>query len=110
MTVVNAMFLDENYDGKEPKQIVEKITSTSPSAVRVLALAAKSLNVNSTACEITDKDGKLFMQGSKTEIAILDFFTKMGYPFEKDRQETEMLNVVPFPRQPSECLVKLPSL
>jgi Ca2+-transporting ATPase len=96
MTVVNAMFLDENYDGKEPKQIVEKITSASPSAVRVLALAAKSLNVNSTACEITDKDGKLFMQGSKTEIAILDFFTKMGYPFEKDRQETEMLNVVPF--------------
>jgi Ca2+-transporting ATPase len=96
MTVVKAMFLDEAYDGKEPKQLAEKISSTVKTASRAMALAAKSLNINSTACEITDKEGKTFMQGSKTEIAILNFFTEMGYPYQKDRQKVETLNVVPF--------------
>ena len=96
MTVVNAMFMDESYDKTQPKQLLDNITSSAPNASRAMALVAKSLNVNSSACEIKDKNGKSFMQGSKTEIAILDFLGILGYPYQKDRDATEMLDIQPF--------------
>lgn len=96
MTVVSSMMMDVKLEDKDAKKLHDSIVQSSSLASRVLALAVKSLNVNSTACEIKDKEGKPFMQGSKTEIAILDFFTSMGYPYQKDRDATEVADICPF--------------
>lgn len=96
MTVVSAMLMDSKFEDKDAKKLHDSIVQSSALASRVLALAVKSLNVNSTACEIKDKEGKPFMQGSKTEIAILNFSADMGYAYQKDRDATEVVDIVPF--------------
>ncbi|KAJ3326749.1 Calcium-transporting ATPase 10, plasma membrane-type, partial [Kappamyces sp. JEL0680] len=73
-----------------------RIASVSSVSKDALAFVAKSLNVNSTAGVIKDKKGELVMQGSKTEIAILEFLEKMGYPYGTDRANTEVTAVTPF--------------
>lgn len=98
MTVVSAMVMDVSLEKDGHKKLIDTITKDKSNAMatRTFEIVAKSLNVNSTASMIKDKKGKDFMQGSKTEIAILEFFEKLGYPYQKDRESTTVLDVLPF--------------
>ena len=62
----------------------------------VSAFLAFSLNANSTADEISDKNGVVSFKGSKTEVAILELTTNLGYPYKVDRKSANILHVEPF--------------
>ena len=75
---------------------------------KILDLVANSLNVNSTAGETKNKEGEIIITGSKTEIAILEFWKKLGYSYQTDRENTDIINIVPFSsdRKRMTCVVK----
>ncbi|KAI8922946.1 hypothetical protein BC831DRAFT_514668 [Entophlyctis helioformis] len=78
--------------------------------LKLLAFIACSLNVNSTAGENADKTGKVVFTGSKTEIAILDLTTRLGFPYKLDRDRTQVLQIEPFSseRKRMSILIKAP--
>ncbi|KAJ3275372.1 hypothetical protein HDV01_000664 [Terramyces sp. JEL0728] len=100
MTVVEGVLLETKFEQKE----IESLKSGS----EVLKFVAKSLNVNSSAA-MTVKDGKSVMEGSKTEIALLDFTKLLGYDYESDRKDTNIVSLMPFSsaRKRMSCLVKV---
>ena len=109
MTVVRANLLEQSFVRENSQGFIEKLTATD-GLKAVVGFIAKSMNVNCTAEESKAKDGTKILQGSKTEIAILEFWGGYGYPFMKDRQETETTNIVPFSsdRKRMTTVVKLP--
>ncbi|KAJ3216021.1 Calcium-transporting ATPase 10, plasma membrane-type, partial [Clydaea vesicula] len=62
----------------------------------LLAFLSNSLNVNSSADETENEEGKINFNGSKTEIALLDFTKSLGYEYKKDRKNTEIIDLIPF--------------
>ena len=95
MTVVRASIMEKSYIREESKGFIENLTAT-PALKSVVSFIAKSMNVNCTAEESKGKDGNSTLRGSKTEIAILEFWNSYGFPFVKDRASTQVINIVPF--------------
>ncbi|RKO86246.1 hypothetical protein BDK51DRAFT_23292, partial [Blyttiomyces helicus] len=63
----------------------------------LLVFVALNLNLNSTAnVTLSPETGGTHFIGSKTEIALLQFASDLGYPFELDRARTQVLEVEPF--------------
>lgn len=105
MSVVRGCLLGESFAMKNGK-IDPIMQGAKPD---IASLVAKSLNVNSTAGNTMSKEGVIVMKGSKTEIAILEFFTNLGYPFEKDREACPITRSVPFSSESKRmsCIVNL---
>lgn len=76
----------------------------------VLEFISRGVNVNSTAGEQANRDGKVEMQGNKTEIAILNWASGIGYPYKVDRERTEVVDVQPFSseRKRMSTVIKIP--
>ncbi|KAJ3193034.1 hypothetical protein HK101_005554 [Irineochytrium annulatum] len=76
----------------------------------VLSHVARCININCTADEIANADGKTEFVGSKTEIAMLEFTKSLGFPYAKDREAVEVVEVIPFSsdRKRMSTVVKLP--
>jgi Ca2+-transporting ATPase len=110
MTVVEGILMDHKMDSKKLNTYSSDIVGTNASLKKVLDLVAVSLNVNSTAGESKNKDGIIVMNGSKTEIAILELLSKMGYPYAEDRKKTEIVSIIPFSSalKRMTCVAKLP--
>lgn len=101
MTIVRAMILKSNFDLKTSnvKAFFDGLTKSdenSESLSHVLALIASSLNVNSSVEELKSKSGVSEMTGSKTDIAIMDFFALAGFRYANDRSTAEVLRHIPF--------------
>jgi Ca2+-transporting ATPase len=110
MTVVKSFMLDRQIERENVKNISFELTSENPALKHVIGLIAKSLNVNSTASESKDKEGNVALSGSKTEIAILEYWEKMGYSYKSDRSNVEVVSVIPFSsdRKRMTCVIKIP--
>ncbi|KAI8916331.1 hypothetical protein EDD86DRAFT_185335 [Gorgonomyces haynaldii] len=106
MTVVKGSVAGHKYVASDADQVFETAKSQIGG---LLPLIANSLNVNSTAGHVVGKDGKSAMEGSKTEIALLDFFTARGFPYQQDRDSTKTLFVQPFSSELKRmsCVVEL---
>ncbi|KAJ3275348.1 Calcium-transporting ATPase 10, plasma membrane-type [Terramyces sp. JEL0728] len=110
MTVVEGVILEHSFVQETCESVKELILKENPEKMpKVLALVAKSLNVNSTAGLTINHEGKAVIEGSKTEIAILDYLTKLGYPYDVDRKSAKISTIVPFSsqRKRMSCIVKL---
>ncbi|KAI8806543.1 hypothetical protein BJ742DRAFT_680028, partial [Cladochytrium replicatum] len=66
---------------------------------KILELISTSLNMNSTATETTKADGSREFSGSKTEIALLQFTEKIGFPYSVSRESNKVVEIVPFSSQ-----------
>jgi P-type Ca2+ transporter type 2C len=110
MTVVEAIMMNEKFADKNFTEVCERIAKRSPVASQALAFVARALNVNSTA-DMVEIKGEKSMQGSKTEIALLQFTEALKFSFEKDRQSTKVLNVIPFSSEFKRmgCIVNVPT-
>ncbi|KAJ3022976.1 hypothetical protein HKX48_004734 [Thoreauomyces humboldtii] len=64
--------------------------------VALLELMCLGVNINSTASENKNKEGDVVFNGSKTEIAILNLTTGLGYPYAPHRENTTVIDVQPF--------------
>ncbi|KAJ3323148.1 Calcium-transporting ATPase 10, plasma membrane-type [Boothiomyces sp. JEL0866] len=110
MTVVEGVLLEHSFVQETSESIKDTILGENKEQMnRVLSLVAKSLNVNSTAGLTINHEGKAVIEGSKTEIALLDYITKLGYPYAADRQSTKITTIAPFSssRKRMSCLVML---
>jgi Ca2+-transporting ATPase len=110
MTVVESILMETKFEKDKEAEFSQNIQNISSVHKKIASLVANSLNVNSTANETRNKDGDMVLTGSKTEIALLEFWRKMGFPFQKDRESTEIVNVIPFSseRKRMTCVVKYP--
>jgi Ca2+-transporting ATPase len=110
MTIVKGLFLQTEFSsGDIPATLLKNVTSYSEGFNKIITLICKSLNINSTAGETKNKDGKVFMEGSKTEIAILNFTKTLGFPYKSDREVTVVSRMEPFSSETKSmsCIVKL---
>eukprot|EP00842_Homolaphlyctis_polyrhiza_P000217 jgi/Hompol1/1196/HPOL_004843-RA len=117
MTVVKGEIMDTPIDDKTTKhELLERMKAlkTDSSATMTfedtLAFVALSLNVNASADENADKNGKIVFSGPKTEIAILNTTTQLGFPYKPDRQSVDVILVESFNsnRKRMSTLVKMP--
>jgi Ca2+-transporting ATPase len=108
MTVVESYLMEQNFE--KDKYAEFKGLFQSSSLQKVLSLVARSINVNSTAGEVKNKNGDVVIEGSKTEIALLNFFISLDRPYQTDRQTTEMLQVEPFSSEKKRmsCVISIP--
>jgi P-type Ca2+ transporter type 2C len=109
MTVVRGMLVQSEFNRDDiPDKLSIQLTS-SAAFEKVIKLIMTSLNINSTAGDIQGKDGKISMQGSKTEIAILNFTAQLSFPYQPDRDTVEVSRVIPFSSESKRmsCVVKL---
>ncbi|KAJ3161363.1 hypothetical protein HDU86_007145 [Geranomyces michiganensis] len=67
-----------------------------PERLALLELLCLGVNINSTASESKNREGKMAFNGSKTEIALLNMTTGLGYPYGPDRENTKVIDVAPF--------------
>jgi P-type Ca2+ transporter type 2C len=113
MTVVRGMMVQSEFAREEVSSALRLLLIgggiAQSGANKLVALIAKSLNINSTAGDIKGKDGKISMQGSKTEVAILNFTKLLGYPYQADRDIVEVTKMVPFSSESKvmSCVVNL---
>ncbi|KAJ3319963.1 hypothetical protein HDV06_005781 [Boothiomyces sp. JEL0866] len=100
MTVVEGILLETQFEQNNIEEL------RYPSSI--IKFVAKSLNVNSSAA-MTVKGGKSVMEGSKTEIALLDFTKQLGFDYEVDRKESKVISLMPFSsaRKRMSCLVQV---
>ncbi|KAJ3258248.1 Calcium-transporting ATPase 10, plasma membrane-type [Boothiomyces macroporosus] len=100
MTVVEGIVLESKFE----QSTIEQLKLASP----LIKFVAKSLNVNSSAA-MTVKNGKAVMEGSKTEVALLDFTKLLGFDYVEDRKETKVISLMPFSsaRKRMSCLVEV---
>jgi Ca2+-transporting ATPase len=100
MTVVRCSLFESQFERNNlPGDLINHLLglkSSNSALESVIALVAQSLNVNSSAEETTDKDGHATLQGSKTEIAIIEFLQSINFPYGNDRKRTEIIKAVPF--------------
>ena len=111
MTVVESTILGAEYDAKDHKKFIADMTKESPEKMQDLVrLVTLSLNINSSAGEIKNKEGVVLFNGSKTEIALLEFTAKLGFPYASDRSTTKVLHVTPFSsdRKRMSCIAVIP--
>ena len=108
MSVVRASILNTDFGSDNQKSVAESLTGPLKT---LFALVARATNVNSTA-ELVQKGDEAIMTGSKTEIALLNFFTRIGYPFMADRNGTSVVKIEPFSseRKRASCLVEFEDL
>ena len=85
MSVVKAIVFDKPFD----------IDSQKPTDSTFFNLLADCINVNSTAKESVVNDKKEFI-GSKSEIALLEFTNKLGFPYMESRKKLQVLEMIPF--------------
>ena len=90
MTVVRGLMVDVEFT---LDNLTEARTRISPEH---LSLLSKSLNLNSTAAECIRTDGMSAMDGSKTEIALLNFTGTLGFSYKNDRSDVKILKMIPF--------------
>lgn len=109
MSVVEGILMGHKLDRKNIESFAQQVTEGSKALKLILDFVAQSLNVNSSAGESRNAAGEVVINGSKTEIAILDFWTKLGYPYQADRKRTEVVNMVPFSseRKRMTCVAKI---
>ncbi|KAJ3069759.1 Calcium-transporting ATPase 10, plasma membrane-type, partial [Quaeritorhiza haematococci] len=95
MTVVKGIIAELAF---ERDDVPHGITSFFSGDVMktVLAFIAESININSTAYEGATASGKIEFIGSKTEVALLEFTKKCGFPYTSDRNRVKVVEVVPF--------------
>ncbi|KAI8898209.1 hypothetical protein BC833DRAFT_590681 [Globomyces pollinis-pini] len=101
MTVVDGILMERNM--KE----MEEADSSLEKLIKFICL---SFNVNSTAGEVKGEDGTVVLEGSKTEIAILNYTQTLKSSYAEDRVNTKVVNVEPFSsaRKRMSCIVELP--
>jgi P-type Ca2+ transporter type 2C len=101
MTVVRGQVAQTQFDASRIDTIKQH---------PALPLVAMSLNINSTAGETLGKDG-MSMQGSKTEIALLNFTESVGYPYKASRSEVDVSRMIPFSSESKRmgCIAALPT-
>jgi Ca2+-transporting ATPase len=110
MTVVEGILMEHNMNVKKLDTFASEVTGGNHALEKVLGLVATSLNVNSTAGESRNAAGEMIINGSKTEIAILELWNTLGYPYKADREKTEIVSVVPFSSalKRMTCVAKIP--
>ncbi|KAI8916238.1 hypothetical protein EDD86DRAFT_222146 [Gorgonomyces haynaldii] len=101
MTVVRGQlmqfdFLYEQINTQLVDKIKESTTDNQNVAKQALDLIMTSLNINSSAEETVTKSGAIELQGSKTEIALLNFTKALGYDYKVSRTKAKILNVASF--------------
>jgi P-type Ca2+ transporter type 2C len=101
MTVVEAVIMDSRLNCKLSSQFLETIdTKSQQLSFEALKFIVNSLEANSTVETIVKVGGEKYMQGSKTEIALLNFTKTLMLPFQDARDSINVLNIIPFS---SEC-------
>ncbi|KAI8913648.1 hypothetical protein EDD86DRAFT_187685 [Gorgonomyces haynaldii] len=107
MTVVKGVVAMQPFSLSDIK-LVQELKLKHPDLLRLIA---HSVNINSTAAPVTQKDGKTKMEGNKTEIAILDFFASFGHLVQESRSIANTIQVQPFSSQQKKMstLVQLPA-
>ena len=110
MTVVEAVMMNEKFKDKNFTDVVDRINAKSKLSAEAIAFVTRALNVNSTA-DMVEIKGEKTMQGSKTEIALLQFTETLKFPFAKDRESTKVNNVIPFSSEFKRmgCIVNVPT-
>jgi P-type Ca2+ transporter type 2C len=115
MTVVRGIIGQVEFNSADiPLGVKENMTQSLVCESRMqklISFVAMSVNINSTAGEIKGKDGKISMQGSKTEVAILNFTVSLGSPYKPDRDVVEIIRMIPFSSESKRmsCIVKVPA-
>ncbi|KAJ3346499.1 Calcium-transporting ATPase 10, plasma membrane-type [Kappamyces sp. JEL0680] len=105
MSVVESMLVGRKLDRTKQNEMLADMDGRLQ---KVMALVARSVNVNSTAEEVETKDG-VVLNGSKTEIALLGFLAGVGFPYQQDRASTTVPNIKPFSseRKRASCIVEI---
>ncbi|KAJ8323082.1 plasma membrane calcium [Batrachochytrium dendrobatidis] len=113
MTVVEGVMLQVDFKHADiPETLKKSIFSnvTVGAVEKLLGFIAMSLNVNSTASESKDKEGILCFNGSKTEVALLEFTRLLGFEYQKDRDTAKLVAIQPFSsdRKRMSCVMRIP--
>ncbi|KAH6575095.1 calcium-translocating P-type ATPase, PMCA-type [Batrachochytrium salamandrivorans] len=113
MTVVQGSLLSTQFKHQDVqadfKQTVLRSAESSEMASKLLKFAALTLNVNSTANESCNKDGEIAFNGSKTEVALLEFTRILGYEYQADRKAVTLVAIEPFSsdRKRMSCIMRV---
>jgi Ca2+-transporting ATPase len=111
MTVVEFTMMEAVYNRQNPDSLLKDICKDNDDGLRkVVKLLFQSFNVNSSAGEIKNKNGEITFTGSKTEIAILELTKILNFPYQEDRDSSQVLHVTPFSseRKRMSCVVRIP--
>ncbi|KAL2914130.1 plasma membrane calcium [Polyrhizophydium stewartii] len=118
MTVVQGVLLETHFEHADiPATVSAKLRGDKASAqqtaafAKLLDLVAASLNVNSTAAETRNKDGEIAFNGSKTEVALLEFTRLLGFEYAKHRDAVKLTAIAPFSseRKRMSCIMRQPA-
>ncbi|KAL2914129.1 plasma membrane calcium [Polyrhizophydium stewartii] len=118
MTVVQGVLLETHFEHADiPATVSAKLRGDKASAqqtaafAKLLDLVAASLNVNSTAAETRNKDGDIAFNGSKTEVALLEFTRLLGFEYAKHRDAVKLTAIAPFSseRKRMSCIMRQPA-
>jgi Ca2+-transporting ATPase len=93
MTVVQGSFFGGATEFDTHEQIIHRMLDSNESSLRILT---QSINLNSTAYEGLDEDGKKILVGSKTECALLEFTSLLRSAFPLDRAASKIVSLMPF--------------
>ncbi|KAI8803121.1 hypothetical protein BJ742DRAFT_683451, partial [Cladochytrium replicatum] len=103
MTVVAGVVAEVEFELDDiPSSFLNQAVTSRPQSdlhKNILELISTSLNMNSTATETTKADGSREFSGSKTEIALLQFTDKIGFPYSASRESNQVVEIVPFSSQ-----------
>ncbi|KAJ3188439.1 hypothetical protein HDU85_005590 [Gaertneriomyces sp. JEL0708] len=98
MTVVRGVIADTEFEHKDLPDNFKAMYRFAEDQHKqaLLALIGLSINVNSTASETINREGNIEFNGSKTEIALLNWSLGLGFPYGPDRERVEMVDIRPF--------------
>ncbi|KAI9101221.1 hypothetical protein DFS34DRAFT_462592 [Phlyctochytrium arcticum] len=98
MTVTSGIVADTGFERDDiPDKFKAAFIAANPEHKKqLLEFISRTVNINSTASENIGRDGKTEFNGSKTEIAILNFTLGLGHPYTTDRERTKVVDVQPF--------------
>ncbi|KAK6095579.1 plasma membrane calcium, variant 2 [Batrachochytrium dendrobatidis] len=114
MTVVQGSLLTVQYKHEDvEKTLKQKLlagNSVPDLSQKLLAFVARTLNVNSTADESRNSEGVVLFNGSKTEVALLEFTRILGFEYQEDRKTAHMVAIEPFSseRKRMSCIIRDP--
>ena len=96
---VENLYFEESY--YTPLELSKGNISTPKS----LQLLCESIAINSSVQRKTLANGKVELDGNKTEIALVNFADSQGFPFDKYRLEENIVHIVPFSSKRKKMIV-----
>ncbi|KAJ3222776.1 Calcium-transporting ATPase 10, plasma membrane-type [Clydaea vesicula] len=98
MTVVKGRIFNSEFDNQKRDVFQSSLLSTIPEddKKQLLTLFGNCINVNSSADETENGEGKINFIGSKTDIALLNLTKLLGFSYKDDRKNANILEILPF--------------